>query len=113
METKIARSTGFTIETSNGKKEQIEFDTMKLAGQQIEGRNKQFLQNLQLNNFCQALKCGYMDREEKNFFGMRSWQSKLCVLTNVGLLYFDNPLKPPQDLFPILNCQLTKVHHNE
>jgi len=41
------------------------------------------------------MKCGYLEKLETNWIGMSSWEDKFCVLTNVGLLYYTNPLQPP------------------
>lgn len=46
------------------------------------------VRNVQLNNFDNSLKCGYLDKLEHSFFGGTKWASRFCVLTNVGLLYF-------------------------
>jgi len=35
------------------------------------------------------------------------------VLSNVGLLYFKDPLDAPVDLFPVLNCVLSEVSPEE
>jgi len=42
--------------------------------------------------------------------GLIKWETRLVVLTNVGLLYFADPLKPPIDLFPVLDCQITQIN---
>lgn len=109
LRTKITRATGFTLGTKDGKQEQIELDLKKLTDKKVAGRNKDLLKNMQLNNFCNAIKCGYLDRLDSNWIGMKSWEPKLCVLTNIGLLYFSNPLERPQDLFPIIDCQIERV----
>jgi hypothetical protein len=59
------------------------------------------------------LKCGYLEKLEYSFFGGVSWKQMFCVLTNVGLLYFTNPLLPPTDLFPVVDCKIDKVAVNE
>ena len=46
-------------------------------------------------------------------FGKNKWNRFFVVLSNVGLLYFKDPLESPVDLFPILNCQLTEVDPDE
>lgn len=53
--------------------------------------------------------CGYLDKLEHSFFGQIKWKETFVVLTNVGLLYFMDPLKPPTDLFPILDCEIKKL----
>lgn len=59
------------------------------------------------------MKCGYLEKLEFSFFGGHRWAARFCVLTNVGLLYFTNPLQPPVDLFPVVDCQISKVKKNE
>ncbi len=44
---------------------------------------------------------------------MERWEEKFCVLTNVGLLYYANPLQPPQDLFPVVDCEIIKVKRGD
>jgi hypothetical protein len=46
-------------------------------------------------------------------FNREKWESRFCVLSNVGLLYFANPLQPPTDLFPVLDCKIDKVQSHE
>ena len=41
------------------------------------------------------------------------WEEKFCVLTNVGLLYFTNIIKPPKDLFPVLDCEIKKLQRGD
>ena len=38
---------------------------------------------------------------------------QFVVLSNVGLLYFKDPLDTPVDLFPVLNCVLNEVSPDE
>ena len=54
-----------------------------------------------------------MEKQEFSFFGREKWEEKYCVLTNVGLLYYANPLQPPQDLFPILDCDIVGVKRGQ
>lgn len=111
LSTRISRSSGLNLGMRNGKEEKLEFDMQKIGPDtRISDRNKALLKNLQLNNFCNAIKCGYLDKLEINIIRMRSWEPKLCVLTNVGLLYFNNPIQPPQDLFPVINAVISKVN---
>ena len=59
---------------------------------------------MSLNNFVNAVLTGYLDLLSKTVFGQRKWEPKYVVLTNIGLLYFDDPSKePPEDLFPVLD----------
>ena len=53
---------------------------------------------------------GYLDKKSNNWF--KSWTEKFCVLTNVGLLYYDDPTKRPRNLFPCITAQVDKVSDN-
>lgn len=58
-------------------------------------------------NFENAQKLGYLLKLGSGFFG--KFNEKLVVLTNIGLLYFDDPNKPPKKLIPIINSEVIKV----
>jgi len=73
------------------------------------GYGAMLFENLQSNNFVNATKVGYLQEHTTNLFGRVKWVKRLCVLTNVGLLYFDDPLKPPRDLFPVLEAGVEQV----
>ena len=64
--------------------------------------------NLQLNNFVNSIKAGYLELYKVGLFGKVRWDSKFCVLSNVGLLYWANVLEPPQDLFPVIDCEVIR-----
>ena len=63
-------------------------------------------------NFQNALKLGYLFKRADSLF--RDWSEKFCVLTNVGLLYYDDPNKRPKNLFPVIDSRIetipSKVH---
>ena len=101
-----------TLNNGN-KKETINFDKkMSLKSEKSKmGRN--IVKNLQLNNFCNATKVAYLDQHSTNFFGTVKWKTRLFVLSNVGLLYFDDPLQPPQDLFPVIDCEVRELQPGE
>lgn len=65
--------------------------------------------NVQLNNFANAISSGYLKMRTNKIFGGFQWEDRFVVLTNIGLLYFSDPLKPPIDLFPVLDCEIVKV----
>lgn len=50
---------------------------------------------------------GYLEKKSENWF--RSWTEKFCVLTNVGLIYYDDPQKKPRNLFPIIDTQIIQL----
>ena len=55
-------------------------------------------------SFINAAHCGYLDRMQKNIFGGITWQKFYTVLSNVGLVYFNDPDDKPVDLLPIQEC---------
>lgn len=68
---------------------------------------KRMEKNLQLNNFINALLTGYLKLKTTTFLiGSTKWEERFVVLTNIGLLYFENPNNPPIDLFPVLDCEI-------
>ena len=89
------------------------FDKNELNNKTMDSGQKTLLKNLQLNNFVNALKSGYLEKFDKTFFGSTKWEEKFCVLCNVGLLYFSDPLLPPSDLFPVIDCKIDKVQRHE
>ena len=92
-----------------GKRQTLTFESLAKA----EGKQKTLLKNLQLNSFVNSIKCGYLEKLTENWLGMQKWEPRLCVLTNVGLLYFTSPIKPPEDLFPVLDCRIHKIRMGE
>ena len=57
---------------------------------------------------------GYLDKKSESWF--RSWTEKFCVLTNVGLIYYNDPQKRPRNLFPIIDglvVQLAESVYNK
>ncbi len=59
------------------------------------------------NNFLNSTAVGYLDKKSDSWF--RSWAEKFCVLTNVGLLYYEDPSKRPSNLFPIIDAKIVSV----
>jgi hypothetical protein len=58
-------------------------------------------------NFENAQRLGYLAKLAGGFF--TKFNEKLVVLTNVGLLYFDDPNKPPKKLIPIIGSDIQKI----
>ena len=107
MELSRAESISWTDKA--GKRQTLSFESLAKA----EGKQKTLLKNLQLNSFVNSIKCGYLEKLTENWLGMQKWEPRLCVLTNVGLLYFTSPIKPPEDLFPVLDCRIHKIRMGE
>jgi len=51
-----------------------------------------------------AYMVGYLAKRSESWF--KSWTEKFCVLTNVGLLYYDDPQKRPKNLFPTIEADI-------
>ncbi len=58
-------------------------------------------------NFENAQKLGYLMKLSGRIFS--TFKEKLIVLTNIGLLYFDDPNQPPKKLIPIIGSDIYKV----
>ena len=95
----------------SGKTKLLEFDKALLHDKSgaMNETQKRLLETSQLNNFVNALQCGYLQLLQRGLFGSDKWTRYFVVLSNVGLLYFKDPMDPPVDLFPILNCMLVGV----
>ena len=74
----------------NGKQHTISFAKSQVK---IEDRSKskRLDQNVHTNNFCKAVKFGYLGQYTTNFWGSMKWKMRLFVLSNVGLLIFEDP----------------------
>jgi hypothetical protein len=59
-----------------------------------------------LSNFDGALKIGYL---LKLGHFVKIFSQKIVVLTSIGLIVFDDPAKPPERLYPIINSKIEKV----
>ena len=58
-------------------------------------------------SFLNAAKTGYLTKRSSSIF--HQWSEKFSVLTNVGLLCYDDPSKKPKDLFPIISSTIYPV----
>lgn len=58
-------------------------------------------------NFDGAQKLGYLSKLQGRIF--TKFVEKLVVLTNVGLLYFDDPNKPPKKLIPLIGSEIIRL----
>ena len=76
------------------KSEHLDFNPLKNKGSNNYG-------NLISHNFLNASMVGYLEKKSENWF--KSWTEKFCVLTNVGLLYYNDPSKRPRNLFPTID----------
>ena len=58
-------------------------------------------------NFINSAACGYLEKKSDSWFF--NWTEKFCVLTNVGLLYYNDPQKSPTALIPTLDAKVVPV----
>jgi hypothetical protein len=58
-------------------------------------------------NFENAQKCSYIEKLCGGFFAR--FKEKLVVLTNIGLMYFNDPKEPPRKLIPIIGSEINTV----
>ena len=92
------------IYLKSGRMKVLEFDKALQSQGTLSDTQRRLLETSQLNNFVNALACGYLELCQKTLFGGVKWTRFFVVLCNVGLLYFRDPQEPPVDLFPIINC---------
>ena len=57
-------------------------------------------------NFQTALKLGYLIKINEGYI-FNQYHEKLVVLTDFGLIYFDNPTASPKKLIPIIGSEIT------
>ena len=69
--------------------------------------NENLLNVMGQHNFQNAAMMGYLDKRAERWF--RDWSDKFCVLTNVGLLYYENIKERPHNLFPIIGSKIIAI----
>lgn len=74
-------------------------------------QDKKLTQVLGNANFMNASKIGYLYKRAESV--LRDWSEKFCVLTNVGLLYYNDPNERPHNLFPIIDSNITPVPYEK
>ena len=117
----VTRSSGIRIFLQDKSSKQtiqkvIKFDKISKKGENSEMSKdliKQLEKNVQLNNFANAINSGYIKMRTSTFLIGTRWEERFVVLTNIGLLYFADPHQAPLDLFPVLDCEIVKVHPSE
>lgn len=57
-------------------------------------------------NFINSPKYGYLQKKAEGWF--KSWTEKFCVMTNVGLLYYNESDDKPRNLFPTIDAKIEK-----
>lgn len=58
-------------------------------------------------NFENAQKLAYIEKLCGGFF--QRFKEKLVVLTNIGLMYFNDPKDPPRKLIPIIGSEIKQI----
>ncbi len=84
---------------------EIVFDTAKRAA--AGAQTQKIMTALSNSNFANALKIGYLHKRAESFF--TTWREEFCVLTNVGLLYYNDPNGRPHNLFPIIDSDIKAI----
>lgn len=82
----IIQSVELKLLKKKNKEEILQFNPAK---SDISKNNKQLFGHLISTNFINAYMCGYLVKRSENWF--KAWTEKFCVLTNVGLLYYNDP----------------------
>ena len=62
-----------------------------------------------LSNFDGAIKIGYLQKLNPHFKHFKLFNQRLVVLSSIGLIVFDDPTKPPERLYPIINSEIKQV----
>ena len=91
-------------QSTKPKQQIVDFDPEK---RDISKYNKKLLNHLISNNFLNSPVVGYLEKKSESWFG--GWTEKFCVLTNVGLLYYNDPQKRPRNLFPCIDAKVTPI----
>lgn len=73
----------------------------------ISKANVSLLSHLSGINFINSQKYGYLNKKAQGWF--KDWSEKFCVITNIGLLYYNNPDQKPRNLFPIIDATIVPV----
>ena len=61
-------------------------------------------------NFVNASLIGHLERYRGKKLFRRDWKQNLCVLTNVGILQYDEPDdKKPSNLYSIIDMELNEL----
>ena len=69
--------------------------------------NLTLMNKLSSINFINSSKFGYLSKKSAGWF--KEWSEKFCVITNIGLLYYNNPDQKPRNLFPIIDANIIAV----
>jgi hypothetical protein len=102
--TRLTWSDTINITKPDGSKHTFNFDQSKKTD------NSSSVKNLQLNNFCNSEKQGFLNEIHIGGLLKRLKQKQVfCVLSNVGLIYFEDQLRAPTDLFPVIDCRVEEV----
>lgn len=96
---------GLKLKKGGKKDEVISFDPAKKG--EIKKDNLNLMRTLQSQNFLNSDKYGYLLKRSDSWF--RDWTEKFCVVSNVGLIYYNDPDGRPRNLFPIIDAKITRI----
>lgn len=106
---KIYYADGLKTKTS-GKNKVPENKILKFdpaAKQNVGKDNFKLMTHLTSINFINSPKYGYLMKRSDSWF--KQWTEKFWVITNVGLLYYNDPSQRPRNLFPIIDARIVKI----
>jgi len=115
LETEIMKTAGLRLTLKSGQQKTITFDEefMSAVNKSITASSNRILhKNLLFHTFINASKAGYLDKFESTFFGLGeyTWKPRFCVLSNVGLLIFQDPHTAQNAEFVALaDSKVTKI----
>jgi hypothetical protein len=83
----------------------IKFDPSQK--EDVHKDNKSLMTHLSSYNFTNSPKYGYLYKRSESW--LKQWTEKFCVITNVGLLYYNDPSKRPRNLFPLIDTTIRPI----
>lgn len=75
---------------------------------EMSKKSQQLFSSLISYNFINSQASGYLEKKSETWFS-GGWTEKFCVLTNVGMLYYEDPQKRPNNLFPTIDAEIVKI----
>lgn len=101
---------GLKTKTGGKKNKPAEKKILKFdpsAKQDVSKSNVVLMNKLSSINFINSPKYGYLMKKAQGWF--KDWSEKFCVITNVGLLYYNDPDQKPRNLFPIIDATISPI----
>ena len=94
--------------TSNNQKSSQKVISFALENQTLNAKAQtNIIQNLDSRDYILSAKYGYLGKKSKTWY--KSWTERFYVLTDVGLIYMENPSDKDVKLFPFLDYEVEEV----